>query len=74
VAQQDGWWAVDRQRVKVGYGKKTFSSTKALLEGWGQFQLPWAQVAPDTPLKPGGAVCVAANVLGLWTAVPLQLV
>lgn len=58
---------------QVGYGRKTYNATKDLVGSWGQFQLPWAQVAPDTPLVPGGPVCVAANVFGLWTAVPLQL-
>jgi hypothetical protein len=57
----------------VGYGRKTYDTTKGLLSRWGQFQLPWAQVRPETPLKPGSPVCVAANVFGLWTAVPLQL-
>jgi len=72
-AKEDGWWAVDHERVKIGYGKKTYESSKKLLNSWGQFQLPWAQVQPNTPIKPGAAVCVTANVFGLWTAVPLQL-
>eukprot|EP00879_Flechtneria_rotunda_P025520 GHRR01027121.1.p1 GENE.GHRR01027121.1~~GHRR01027121.1.p1 ORF type:complete len:182 (+),score=43.46 GHRR01027121.1:489-1034(+) len=49
-------------------------ATKELLNNWGQFQLPWAQVRHDTPTKPGTYVCVTANILGLWTAVPLQTV
>lgn len=71
---EDGWWTVDRERVKIGYGRKTYDQTKQLLSSWGQFQLPWAQVQPDTKLEVGGPVCVAANVLGLWTAVPLQMI
>jgi uncharacterized protein (UPF0548 family) len=59
--------------TQIGYGRKTYDATKDLLGSWGQFQLPWAQVRPDTPIKAGAPVCVAANVLGLWTAVPLQL-
>ncbi|GBF98634.1 hypothetical protein Rsub_10823 [Raphidocelis subcapitata] len=70
---REGWWAVDHQRIKIGYGRKTYAATKDLLSSWGQFQLPWAAVAADTPLEAGGPVCVAANVFGLWTAVPLQL-
>lgn len=58
----------------MGYGRQTYDYTKQLLLSWGQFQLPWAQVAPGTPVKPGTPVCVAANVFGLWTAVPLQIV
>jgi uncharacterized protein (UPF0548 family) len=62
-----------RNDKQIGYGRKTYAATKDLLSSWGQFQLPWATVAADTPTKPGGPVCVAANVFGLWTAVPLQL-
>jgi uncharacterized protein (UPF0548 family) len=60
--------------VQVGYGRKTYAFTKDLLLSWGQFQLPWAQVDPSTPTKPGTPVCVTANVFGAWTAVPLQVV
>jgi uncharacterized protein (UPF0548 family) len=59
---------------QVGYGRATYSFAKDLLLSWGHFQLPWAQVAPSTPVKPGSGVCVAAHVCGLWTAVPLQIV
>lgn len=61
-------------RCQVGYGKKAYEATKNLLASWGQFQLPWAQVDSATPIKPGSNVCVTANVFGLWTAVPLQVV
>uniref|UniRef100_A0A383WMU3 DUF1990 domain-containing protein n=1 Tax=Tetradesmus obliquus TaxID=3088 RepID=A0A383WMU3_TETOB len=74
AAQEDGWWNVDHERIKVGYGKRTYEATKDLLCSWGHFQLPWAQVDPATPIKPGSNVCVTANVFGLWTAVPLQIV
>ncbi|WIA30553.1 hypothetical protein OEZ86_000636 [Tetradesmus obliquus] len=74
AAQEDGWWNVDHERIKVGYGRKTYEATKDMLCSWGQFQLPWAQVDPATPIKPGSNVCVTANVFGLWTAVPLQIV
>jgi uncharacterized protein (UPF0548 family) len=60
--------------LQVGYGKQTYTATKDLLTSWGQFQLPWAQVDAATPTKPGSNVCVTANVFGLWTAVPLQIV
>eukprot|EP00775_Hariotina_reticulata_P007142 gene7142-7357_t len=74
AALEHGWWNIDHERIKVGYGKKTYEATKGLLSKWGQFQLPWAQVQPTTPILPGTPVCVAANVFGLWTAVPLQVV
>lgn len=60
--------------VQVGYGRKTYEATKELLSSWGQFQLPWAQVDPATPIKAGTPVCVSANVFGVWTAVPLKIV
>jgi len=60
--------------TQVGYGRKTYNFTRDLLLSWGQFQLPWAQVDPATSTKPGTAVCVTANVFGLWTAVPLEVV
>ncbi|KAF6249420.1 hypothetical protein COO60DRAFT_970618 [Scenedesmus sp. NREL 46B-D3] len=74
AAKEEGWWNCDHERIKVGYGKKAYEATKNLLASWGQFQLPWAQVDSATPIKPGSNVCVTANVFGLWTAVPLQVV
>jgi hypothetical protein len=73
AAREEGWWVFDHERIKIGYGRKTYAQTRDLLRRWGQFQLPWATVDPGTPLAPGAPVCVAANVFGLWTAVPLQL-
>lgn len=60
--------------TQVGYGRKTYTFTKDLLLSWGQFQLPWAQVDAHTGTAPGTPVCVTANVFGLWTAVPLEIV
>jgi Domain of unknown function (DUF1990) len=59
---------------QVGYGRHTYESTKRLLTRWGQFQLPWACVHEATPTAPGTPVCVSAQVFGVWTAVPLQVV
>jgi len=75
LAQADGWWAVDRARVRVGYGRDTYLQTRDLVKRWGAFRLPWAQVAPDTPSRLGSGVCVAARLLGglAWTAVPLRV-
>jgi uncharacterized protein (UPF0548 family) len=81
AAQRDaalnGGWAVDRARVKVGYGRDAYLQTRDLVKRWGAFQLPWARVDADaTGTKPGASgVCVAARLLGglVWTAVPLQV-
>jgi len=59
--------------MQVGYGKRAYQATTDLVKRWGHMQLPWAQVNPATAIKPGGAVCISANVFGLWTAVPLQI-
>jgi uncharacterized protein (UPF0548 family) len=76
-ARDNGAWAVDRARIKVGYGRETYLQTRDLVRRWGPFQLPWAQVDPNTPTRPGSpsGVCVAARLLGgmVWTAVPLQV-
>ncbi|KAF8068437.1 hypothetical protein HT031_002126 [Scenedesmus sp. PABB004] len=74
AALEDGWWNVDHVRLRVGYGRQTYEATRDLVAGWGQFQLPWARVDAATPIAPGAPVCVAANVFGVWTAVPLQIV
>lgn len=75
-ARANGAWAVDRARVKVGYGRETYLQTRDLVRAWGPFQLPWAQVDPSgTGTRPGSGVCVAARLLGglVWTAVPLRV-
>jgi uncharacterized protein (UPF0548 family) len=75
-ARHNGAWAVDRARVKVGYGRATYLQTRDLVRRWGAFQLPWAQVDPArTGSAPGDGVCVAARLLGglVWTAVPLRV-
>jgi uncharacterized protein (UPF0548 family) len=76
-AAGNGTWAVDRARVKVGYGRETYLQTRDFVKHWGAFQLPWARVDADvTGTRPGASgVCVAARLLGglVWTAVPLQV-
>mmetsp|Transcript_39121 Transcript_39121/g.65727 ORF Transcript_39121/g.65727 Transcript_39121/m.65727 type:complete len:217 (-) Transcript_39121:252-902(-) len=67
-------YKIDHKRVKLGQGSAAFERAKKLLNKWEHFQLGWAQVDSDTPVKQGSPVCVTAQVAFLWTRHPLEIV
>lgn len=66
-------YVLDHGRVLVGRGAEDYREARELLERWGHFQLGWTYVRPDTPVREGAGVCVAAR-LGLWVRNPLRVV
>lgn len=63
--------------MQVGHGKAAFERAKDALSRWEHFQLGWALVDPDTPVKEDTRVCVESKpvpFLPIWTACPLRIV
>ncbi len=60
-------YVVDRTRVQLGSGEETFVAAKAALRNWAQYRQGWVEMhSPQTPLREGEVVAVAARVFGLW--------
>lgn len=63
----DGF-AVDQTRIALGDGETIFRTVRRALERWEQFGLGWLEVwPPETPLRVGETVVVAAHVFGVWS-------
>jgi uncharacterized protein (UPF0548 family) len=67
-------YATDSSFVRVGAGSEDFAVAKRAVSEWKHFQLGWSEVAKGTGVNPGDAVCVCANVLGVWIRNPLRVV
>jgi uncharacterized protein (UPF0548 family) len=60
-------YVVDRTRIKLGEGARTFAAAKAALGRWGHFRLSWVETwPPNTPIQVGQVVAVIARLFGLW--------
>lgn len=60
-------YVVDRTRIKLGNGARTFAAAKDALERWEQFRLGWVEAwPPETPVQTGQVVAVIARLFGLW--------
>jgi len=60
-------YVVDRTRIKLGEGARTFAAAKAALERWDHFRLGWVETwPPETPIQAGQVVAVIARLFGLW--------
>ena len=60
-------YVVDRTRIKLGEGARTFAAAKAALERWDHFRLGWVETwPPETPIQAGQVVAVVARLFGLW--------
>jgi uncharacterized protein (UPF0548 family) len=60
-------YVVDRTRIKLGEGARTFAAAKAALERWEHFRLGWMEAwSPETPIQTGQIVAVIARFFGLW--------
>ena len=57
----------------MGKGRADYQRAKQLVSNWEQFQLGWAFVDPETPVKPGEGVCMSINTFGVWTINPLEV-
>jgi uncharacterized protein (UPF0548 family) len=60
-------YVVDHTRIKLGEGERSFRAARAALERWEHFRLGWVETwPPDTPVRAGEVVAVAARLFGLW--------
>jgi len=60
-------YIVDRTRMKLGEGARTFAAARAALERWEHFRLGWVETCPpDTPIQAGQVVAVIARLFGVW--------
>jgi len=58
----------DEVRCTLGHGSKIFTSAKAALLSWRQFNLGWVELFPrDAPIEEGTVVAVLVNHLGFWS-------
>ncbi|KAK8944816.1 UPF0548 protein [Platanthera zijinensis] len=64
---------INRSRVLLGTGRKTYSLAKSALLSWTHFGLGWAFVDPETPVEKGRRFCVCVNEIMGCTMMPLQI-
>lgn len=58
-------YVVDRYRVRLGEGEKTFGRAVAALRSWRMFDLGWTRLIPeDAPIEEGVTVAVLARHYG----------
>jgi uncharacterized protein (UPF0548 family) len=59
---------VDEVRCTLGHGSQTFTSAKAALLDWRQFDLGWVELFPrGAPIETGTVVAALVNHLGFWS-------
>lgn len=60
-------YVVDRTRIRLGEGARTFAAAKVALRRWEHFRLGWVEAwSPETPIQAGQVVAVMARLFGLW--------
>ena len=63
----DGY-AVDHNRIQLGYGTAVFERATDALRRWQMFEMPWIELCwPDTPTQMGATVGVLVSHLGFWS-------
>ncbi len=66
---------VDRHRVQLGRGRKTFERAKAAMRAWQMFPPELAHVFwPDIPIRSGAAVGIAFRMGWIWSLNPCRIV
>ena len=59
---------IDEVRCSLGRGSKIFTSAKAALMSWRQFDLGWVELFPrGAPIEAGTVVAVMVKHLGFWS-------
>jgi uncharacterized protein (UPF0548 family) len=59
---------IDEARCTLGHGARVFTSAKAGLLSWRQFDLGWVDLFPrGAPIEVGTVVAVMVNHLGFWS-------
>ncbi|CAL9155158.1 unnamed protein product [Musa hybrid cultivar] len=64
---------VNRARVLLGAGPRTFDLAKSALLSWKHFELGWTFVDPETPVEKGERLCVCVKEVIPWLMMPLQI-
>ncbi|KAJ8467949.1 hypothetical protein OPV22_030501 [Ensete ventricosum] len=64
---------VNRARVLLGAGPRTFDLAKSALVSWKHFGLGWTFVDPETPVEKGERFCVCVKEVIPWLMMPLQI-
>ena len=60
-------YVVDRTRIKLGEGARTFAEAAAALRRWEHFRLGWVEAwPPETSIQVGQVVAVIVRLFGLW--------
>jgi len=59
-------YAVDRCRICLGKGQRTFDAACAALRRWEMFRLGWVTPWPEPPIEVGSVVGILASFGGLW--------
>ena len=59
---------IDEVRCTLGHGSEIFTSARAALLNWRQFNLGWVKLFPrDAPIEMGTVVAVLINHFGFWS-------
>lgn len=65
-------WTVDRKRTKVGEGQEAYKRAMQAVLSWENFDFDWFFTnAP--PVRPDAPVVVTAQILFLWSVLPLRV-
>src|SRR4051812_8122929 len=63
-----GGYAVDRNRVRLGYGAAVFERASEALHAWRMTTLRWSSVWPaGAPVVPSTTVAVVVRHYGFWS-------
>ena len=63
----DGY-AVDHNRIKLGYGARTYERAKMAIKEWKMFDMPWIRLCwPEAPVEKEVSVAVLVWHLGFWS-------
>jgi len=61
-------YTIDRNRIKLGAGQKTFERGVAALRSWKNFDLGWVRIIPPAEtVEAGATVAVLARLFALWS-------
>jgi len=61
-------YVVDHNRVRLGFGERSFHHAKELLNAWRMFDLGWIEVFPrNLKIAPGATVAVMIHHFGFWS-------
>ena len=70
-----GGYVVDRNRIRLGRGPRTFERAREALQGWAMSRVGWVDVwPPGAPVGVGTTVAVLAWSYGVWSLFACRVV